>query len=462
MRLAPLAPLVSALLLGACTSDRADTGTKPDPDEDGGLTLSLAKVPTVLLASWTTAEPTLSVVTARFDGETRTFTEAEATTDHAVTLIGFPSLTDVTVEVTAEGDDASPYGSITTGPLPRWVPSLSLVADAPDAAEGGFTLVPTIFADSGGILVVDDAARVVWAWPVEADSMGLDDPPFRAVMSLDGTAVVFNQGAETLDKDGYIQRISLDGSEVTRIAVPTAHTDFVEYADDAYLALGWEEQTVDGRRFLGDTVREILPDGTQNVLWTVWDHYSPDLTRTYTQPYPEDADLEDWSHINGISYDPVDDDLYITASFNDSVMRIDHATGGLEWTLSDTNGGDFARSEGVSRVLWPHSVQRTDEGLTVFSRGNPGNPETCSWAVDLALDEVAFEATETWRYTSPDCLLVTFLGGAARLPGGNTLITWTTSGRIDEVTPEGDVAWEISTPIGSAFGFSTRSPTFGM
>ena len=108
--------------------------------------------------------------------------------------------------------------------------------------------------------------------------------------------------------------------------------------------------------------------------------------------------------------------------------------------------------------LSPEGVERIDGGVLAFSRGRMGVPGECSEAVELTIDQDAREVRRAWNYTSPDCISVSYLGGAERLPGGNTLITWTTAGQIDQITPDGRQAWTVNTAIGNGIGFTTWVP----
>jgi hypothetical protein len=460
------AAVLFALGLGACvspTSDdgagSADSGTDSTPLVDDltvdGLTLGVAAVKTVVTASWRTAEPVRADVTATFDGGSVTFSETEPATDHTVSLVGIPALTEVVVRVTADDTTATAEGRVTTGALPTWVPDLTFVSDAPDASEGGITITPVILPQGGGVLGIDDAGRVVWSWPPQ--DTGMDLRPYRAFESLDGSGVVYNGSADSDSTPAQIVTVKRDGSATTVAEVTGGHTDFAEYTPGGFLSLGWDIRDIEGRRILGDTVREVAPDGTERVVWNVWDHFTPDLDQPYPNLYVLDPTVEDWSHINGIHYDAASDDIYVTTTFNDGVIRIDRATGEQIWTLSNNpDDSDFrVPPTGEPFLALPHSVQVIDGGVLVFNRGVP-SAESCSEAVDVALDETAFTAEIVWAHASADCLLVPFLGSAERLAGGNTLIAWTSNGRLDEVTPEGDIAWQVSTALGAAFGFSTR------
>ena len=47
------------------------------------------------------------------------------------------------------------------------------------------------------------------------------------------------------------------------------------------------------------------------------------------------------------------------------------------------------------------------------------------------------------------------MGSVERLPNGNTLITFSSLGQIDEVTPEGELVWRLRAEMGSGFGYSS-------
>ncbi len=54
----------------------------------------------------------------------------------------------------------------------------------------------------------------------------------------------------------------------------------------------------------------------------------------------------------------------------------------------------------------------------------------------------------TWSYSDPGTFYSSFISGAQRLPGGNTLICSGAQGRVFEVTPDGRIVWEYLNPHG--------------
>ena len=47
-------------------------------------------------------------------------------------------------------------------------------------------------------------------------------------------------------------------------------------------------------------------------------------------------------------------------------------------------------------------------------------------------------------------------GDVERLSNGNTLVTWSSAGEIQEVTPKNEVVWQVNTDLGSAITFIDR------
>jgi DNA-binding beta-propeller fold protein YncE len=422
------------------------------------LTVTLADMPTVLEVRWRTDVPALATVIGRFAGGEVRVEEIEAVTDHAALLVGIPALTEVAVEVLpADGGEAG-TATVVTGSLPSWVPDVTTEADAPQAAEGGFTVVSAIgLLEGSGPVVFDGAGRPVWA---VTRLLAGDSGVTRARLSRDERAIVYLNMAPSADGDAQIVRVPLDGGELLVTLVRGIHTDFVELPSGGLAALGWDVRTYGDRTIVGDTIVELGPDGEARVVWSAYDTFAPDLDEDYPNWYPGDPLAEDWTHVNGIAYDADSDDYYVTMTWRSRVLRVDRGTGAVVWDLSD-DGGSFARVGSRYLLDQPHSVQPTATGVLVFNREDPIDPESCSGATDITLNEAAFTAEATWVYTSEACLLTTFLGSAQRLPGGNTLVAFTNSGQLDEVTPAGELAWRVSAPIGTGFGFAERVPRLG-
>ncbi len=441
---------MGALLAGCEASPAGEP-----PFELGALEIGTAGMDTVLLARWQTATPRADHLTVTFGEESIDIVEPEPVTEHAVPLIGVPPNEEAVVQLFAAGARVA-EGTGTTGSLPAWVPAFGWSANAPDQTEGGLTLVSIASGggERGGALILDGAGRVVWSYPPEDAGIDL---MYRVRLSLDGKAVLANLLAPNAAASGPIYRIALADASLDIVGITGGHVDFVEPVPGVYASLGWDIREIDGRRILGDTLVERAADGTERVVWNVWDHFAPDLSVTWPRMYIADDGVEDWSHINGLSYAVGEDAYYATMTFNHGVARIDRSSGSLSWVLSP-HESDFALDD-PGQLAYPHSAERLpDGGLLVFNRADSGEPGVPAFVSEFALEEAAGVATTRWRYEDPAGVRVAYLGSAQRLAGGNTVISWASAGQLDEVTPEGEVAWRVTASIGEAFGFATRYP----
>ena len=75
---------------------------------------------------------------------------------------------------------------------------------------------------------------------------------------------------------------------------------------------------------------------------------------------------------------------------------------------------------------------------------------------EFVLDEENLVAEEVWSYIRDPGVYVYAKGDVERLSNGNTLVTWSSSGEIQEVQPDGTVQWQVNTELGAANTFVNR------
>ena len=88
--------------------------------------------------------------------------------------------------------------------------------------------------------------------------------------------------------------------------------------------------------------------------------------------------------------------------------------------------------------------QVLDGGFTLFNNGDHLE-EKVSSAQEWAFDETTMEMTRVWEYKDPEGRFVPMVGDVRKLSGGNYLISWTSLGRLTEVTPDHRLVWEAET-----------------
>ncbi len=430
----------------------AVVGCNGDLEADVSLVLSDV-VPTVVTVTWEVHDASADELYAEFGRTTSSEHRAPAIAVDGVAeavLVGLkPDRTYRVRAVEASGGEPrrSAVETVRTGPVPTALPVLeSWRAPAADSARGH--VVTTIASSPSYAVIVDDDGDYVWWHQPDEDWDQVFIP--RARRSRIGEWVVYLAattwlGGGEADTDRLLMRVALDGTVLDRVEVPTAHHDMVELPDGTFAALRLDTRMVDDEAVEGDRIVEVAADGTQTDVWSIWDHetYDPDVV------YAEDG--TGWSHANALDYDPDEDVYYVSVRNLDTLYKIDRATGDVLWRFGGTSS-DFTCED------WPpfqrqHQFEVIGDSVLVFDNGLPEDYD--SRAVQYELDHAAGEATLTWSHHADPALFSIGFGDVTRLPSGNTLVIWSSQGRIDEVTPDGDVVWSLAEDLGAGFGYAT-------
>jgi len=292
---------------------------------------------------------------------------------------------------------------------------------------------------------IDACGNHVWWEPVDNP----DNRIYRAKLALDGDSLLIAEK----DRDGLVdtawaRRITPEGKELSRTRTIEAHHDLVEIDDGS---LAWiSHQYADNIWFVGleeDIVSDVIRtaeegdetesderifslfDDSDVETWWVCEHMGP------SQRVPGFAE---WSHSNSLMWEPKDEALYLLIRYWDSVVKLDRK-GQVDWYL----GGPLNDFEIIADTVLPshgHMSEVWPGGMLVFDNRN--HTPLASRVVEYAIDEEAMTVEEVWSAEEPDGQLVNFLGDARRLPNGNALVSWSTSGRITEYDRKGKIVWE--------------------
>jgi hypothetical protein len=333
----------------------------------------------------------------------------------------------------------------TTGGVPTELPTVTMTADDPAAASPGW-LVTTLLTDGHRPVILDTDGTYRW-WGTPADA---HVTVVRARLARDGHSVI-----TLAEDDGYVigehyvselRWTPLDGGEVTSIAVDDAHHDFVERPDGTVAVITRTFHEHEGEWIAADAIVEVEPDGTERQVWSAWEAYEYDLS------VPTDEQAFDWTHANALDLDEDDDRYLLTLRHLDAIVAIDRATGAVAWQLGGADS-DFTM-DGDEALDWfrqHHQFEQLDGGMLVFDNGQ--DEHVASRVIEYTLGETT--VTPVWRYVSDPPTNCYALGDVTRLESGNTLITWSTSGLIEEVTPDRAVVRRLSVQLGAGFGYTT-------
>ena len=93
--------------------------------------------------------------------------------------------------------------------------------------------------------------------------------------------------------------------------------------------------------------------------------------------------------------------------------------------------------------------QMWSDGLVMFDNGFHHEKQV-SRIVEYAYNDETMTMEEVFSYSDPDGAFSPLLGDVKKLPAGNYMASWMVSGRLTEITPQGDVVWQADMEVGNA------------
>ena len=354
--------------------------------------------------------------------------------------------------------------------------------------------------DTQTTYLIDSSGEVLHTWasdylPGEAAYL-LDDGTLLRTIKLSVQYGGDGGGVQRIDKDGSLlwQYQYYDDTNLS-------HHDIQALPNGDVLLIAWEKKTKDeaiaagrnpnliaGKIIMPDHIIEVKPTGpTSGEIvweWHVWDHLIQDYDASKANygvvaDHPELIDINfgftttDWLHTNSIDYNPALDQILLSVHNFDEIWVIDHST-----TTAEAAGHAGGRSGHGGDILYRwgnpqayHAGTASDQqyfaqhdatwvqpgcpgagDILVFNNGG-GRPGGSITSVDEITPPVDANGTYyrapnhaygpeglTWAYMTN--FYAFYIGGATRLPNGDTLICNGPAGRFFEVTPQGETVWE--------------------
>jgi len=300
---------------------------------------------------------------------------------------------------------SSPDYVIDTGPPTDLVPYRGFTIFDEAARTRGFMVMSYWSGDGRRVpFIVDADGEIVWWHASSVDGIA------RAAMSADGRSMwligapLVRLGMDTLSEQVY--EGTKGSHDIT--AVSGATMAYVEYPE-------------------GHCARvvEIDPSGTTRLIF--------DSETVLTLPT---------CHGNAIRYS-AREDLYTFSDRRTDVFVLGRG-GDVKWRLSDlVPRGNRAWGGGQ------HGHHLLPDSLLIFANWGVNNMASAAIEYDFAGQELR-------RFTSGAFSNV--MGDAQRLPGGNTLLTFSDDSLIQEFDPRGDVVLEVDGG-GSLFGYTSWRPS---
>ena len=222
-----------------------------------------------------------------------------------------------------------------------------------------------------------------------------------------------------------------------------------------------------------DVVREV-EHGTGKTVWEwrVWDHVGTGPDQLDINAFCDLGNImrvlagPDWTHFNGVAYNPRTDQICVTSRNLAEVYVIDKKTGKItyRWGNPANYGAGKAPAgysdDGDQQLFGPHAPDWTaDDTITILDNGNnrPSGNYTRGVEIDPKTDKVvwfwgpgAVGAPGGNFYSAYQC-------GAQKQANGNWMITTTNNGHVVEVTPDKNIVWEYLNPISQDTVYKTSN-----
>jgi hypothetical protein len=408
-------------------------------------------VATVVELSWSTNVPGASWVEFSTEGGELFDTPVTevASEQHSAKLYGLPPFTDVSYRAFIRTDNglASEEGSILTGGIPAALPDFERLEHAPDAVSDEPWLMTAVVGNGNFLVVLNRDGKVVWYRELNPDWADY------LVMSVD-----FHPGErdllfgaysrEDIDPRSEAVTVGFSGDEVSRRALGSAHHDLVQHDDGTIAILRSDLRTWfdpglgEDVGVLGDAVVEIAPGGAIEEVFSTWDWSEPWVHDRF---YKQGADIADWTHANGLSYDDSSDSYLLSLGNIDTVLQIERGTGAVLRELGHTG---YAVQEGTP-FTFQHDAHWTSDHTLLMS--SSVGDEDRLMAIEYEVDDDEGCLRELWSYGKDEGFTSPAGGQAFRVSNGNTVLNTGYRGLLVEVTPEREPVWEVSSSMGAVF-----------
>ena len=339
----------------------------------------------------------------------------------------------------AGGAVSSDSLSITTGALPPDLPMFRATGSDPSP---GFV----VFATAKHGVVIDNSGRIVWYHPFPAGA-GLNFSAQHGRFYARPTATE-PAGAKPLVE------IDVEGNTLRRLGcargLNTRPHDLIVEKNGTVWLLCDETRTMDlsaigGRadaQVTGTNVQRISASEQLVFEWSVFDHF----LLTDVDAATRSGAAVNWTHGNALELD-ADGNLLVSFRNLNELTKVNIASGAVMWRMGGLRNEFTFVGTPAPPFTHQHSVRLSGASvLTVLD--NLGDPYE-SRAEAYTVDPVKRTAHLAQSYSAG---VSTTIGGSVQvLPGGRTLASFGTAGRVEEFDATGAVTWRIDGNPGYVF-----------
>lgn len=342
-------------------------------------------------------------------------------------LLGIPYGTHVQLRLVLDeghGSGTSQPTGITTEPLPAegWTDWKVLRAQ-----KGGFDEDVPYFLVSlsngeraSGAAIIDRQARFVW--------MRLNKK-FRCTMqaqpSFDGTDLLIDENSfYTIFDNGdqsQVLRMKIDGTMLETYDTVGLHHPFTQGPDGSII---W---TVKDKP--NETIERLFPSGKRKTLFSC-----DQITDTIVG--------DDYCGSNTLRWHEPTNTLLYSMYTHETVLEIDPEDSKVLRIFGHQKDA-YAFDPDDSGFWWQHGAHYTQAG-TIMTSSYVASGNTELVVREYEIDHNARVLRLIWSFGEGEGVESRLMGEAHRLPSGNTLHNFSKPARLREITPEGEVVWDIA------------------
>jgi hypothetical protein len=348
----------------------------------------------------------------------------------------------------------------------------------PEKAYNGFTIFTSLGGD-GTHYLIDMKGKTVHTWKMKTSHYGWLLPNGNL---FSGEAR--NKGLGTAETNtpavanvGVVYEADWDGKILREWKNDAIHHDYDLLPNGNIIAILWSkhkrpQEMIGGRPgseypggvILSETIAEINTKG--EIVWScvAEDHMKPEdypvCPLDYRQRSLHANSIQDLTPDNPIF--PGKELILVSNRQPSACIIIDKGTGEIVWRYGGYKEGEWARlghqhsfymigaKTGGKELPGYGNLIVYDNGMHIAAVEDWGLPRSKVPEIDPKTKKIVWAYTHKekftgwmppeWKFNSP------YIAGAQRLPNGNTLICEGGTGRIFEVTKEGEIVWEFINP----------------
>lgn len=309
-----------------------------------------------------------------------------------------------------------------------------------EKAFHGVTVYTTFGAERTNL--IDMEGNVVHTWSPPAPLK-----PYYGFMRDNGNLSLRCQSGEEKWQYGgasaTIVELDWESNVIWRYNNPVIHHDHEILRNGNTMVIGWEPLATEvsakikggsvapgeeDHEVLSDYLQELDPDGSTVWEWHGSEHLDP--AQEIICPF---EGRHEWTHCNGVT-ELRNGNLLLSFRQTSTILIIEKITGNVIWRFGP---GEFSHQ---------HNPTQLENGnFLVFDNGEH-RIRGSSHSRVVELNPETSEIVWQYRGDPPLSLFSTGISGAQRLPNNNTLICDGRTGRLVEVTTEGEIVWEFMNP----------------